>query len=200
MAIEVDRLEEIVLELLTRPGHEKVRGLLYKLFTDGLEAKSRDIDFEQQLVEISGRIDALLGRTVIEVKSDLRRESYQAQLARYLKDKKASTGSEFVGICTDGASFYVHQLSPDGETLEKLGEFTPKADEPHKLLSWLESVVALHDKLPPDVERIKLELGRDSVLYQRAAPPARAVGAAGGQSGSHAQAPVVGQAATRRLR
>lgn len=168
MAIERERLEEIIAELLTRPGHEKVRSLLYKLFTDGLEARSRDIDFEQQLVEISGRIDALLGRTIIEVKSDLRREAYEAQLAKYLTDKKVSTGSDFVGICTDGATFYVHQLAEDGSRLEKLGDFTPKLDEPHRLLAWLESVVALHDKLPPDVERIKIELGRESVLYQRA--------------------------------
>lgn len=166
--LDRDRLEEIIAELLTRPGHEKVRSLLYKLFTDGLDAKSRDIDFEQQLVEISGRIDALLGRTVIEVKSDLRREKYEAQLARYLTDKKASTGGDYVGICTDGAIFFVHQMAADGETLERLGEFAPKIDQPQRLLSWLESVVALHDKLPPDVERIKIELGRESVLYQRA--------------------------------
>ena len=163
-----EKLEEIVTELLTRPGHEKVRSLLYTLFVDGLEAKSRDIDFEQQLVEISGRIDALLGRTVIEVKSDLRKESYEAQLAKYLKDKKASTGQDFIGICTDGAIFYVRELADDAENLRVLGEFTPKAEEPRKLLAWLESAVALHDQLPPDIERIKIELGRESVLYQRA--------------------------------
>lgn len=163
-----EQLEEIVAELITRPGHEKVRSLVYKLFTDGLEAKSRDIDFEEQLVEISGRIDALLGRTVIEIKSDLRKETYEAQLTKYLTDKKASTGADYIGICTDGATFHVHQMGSDGLTIEKLGEFTPKLDEPIKLLSWLESVVALHDKLPPDIERIKIELGRESVLYQRA--------------------------------
>jgi hypothetical protein len=67
-----DDLLSIVSELATRPGHEKVRGLLFKLLTDGLGAKSADITFEHQTFEIRGRIDALLGRTVIEVKSDLR--------------------------------------------------------------------------------------------------------------------------------
>ena len=166
--LSIAQLEEIVAELLTRPGHEKVRSLIYKLLTDGLEAKSRDITFEEQLFEVRGRIDALLGRTVIEVKSDLRREAFESQLAKYLRDKKASTGADFIGICTDGATFSVHQLADDEETLDRLGEFTPKVDAPAKLLTWLESVVALHDKLPPDVERIKIELGRDAVLYQRA--------------------------------
>lgn len=192
-----EQLEEIVAELVSRPGHEKVRSLIYKLFTDGLEAKSRDIDFEQQLVEISGRIDALLGRTVIEIKSDLRKETYEAQLAKYLTDKKASTGGDYVGICTDGATFHVHQMGSDGLSIEKLSEFTPKLDEPHKLLSWLESVVALHDKLPPDVERIKIELGRESVLYQRALRLLRALWA---RQASHPEVALKRQLWDRLLR
>jgi hypothetical protein len=44
-----NQLKEIVSELLTRPGHEKVRGDLLRLLTDGLGAASTDITFEQQL-------------------------------------------------------------------------------------------------------------------------------------------------------
>ena len=100
MALDGNSLQEIVAELVLRPGHEKVRGLLYKLLTDGLGAKSADVTFEHQTFEIRGRIDALLGRTVIELKSDLRRESFETQLASYLKDRRNLTGEDFVGIAT----------------------------------------------------------------------------------------------------
>ena len=51
---------ELVSELATRPGHEKVRALLHRLLVDGLGADSRDIDFEKPVPEVHGRIDALL--------------------------------------------------------------------------------------------------------------------------------------------
>ncbi|MDE0165822.1 MAG: hypothetical protein OXH92_02280 [Bryobacterales bacterium] len=64
----------MVSELALRSGHEKVRALLHRLLVDDLGANSRDIDFEKPAPEVRGRIDALLGRTVFELKSDLRRE------------------------------------------------------------------------------------------------------------------------------
>lgn len=64
----------LVSELALRSGHEKVRALLHRLLVDDLGANSRDIDFEKPAPEVRGRIDALLGRTVFELKSDLRRE------------------------------------------------------------------------------------------------------------------------------
>jgi hypothetical protein len=60
--LTIDQLEEVVVELLTRPGHEKVRTLVSKLLTDGLEAKFGYISFEHQTMIVRGRIDALLGR------------------------------------------------------------------------------------------------------------------------------------------
>lgn len=168
MALTLDQLEEIISELVTRPGHEKVRSLVYKLLTDGLGAQSRDVSFEHQTIEVRGRIDALLGRTVIEVKSDLRKEVFEKQLTTYLKDRRAQTGQDYVGIVADGASFSAHELTKDSDGLELLGEFKPSIENPHALLNWLESVVALQDRLSPEVERIKQELGRESVLYPRA--------------------------------
>ncbi|MBL0924257.1 MAG: N-6 DNA methylase [Sphingomonadaceae bacterium] len=171
MVLSEKQLQEIVAELLTRPKHEKVRSLLYKLLTDGLGATSSDIDFEKNTedrIEVRGRIDALLGRTVIEIKSDLRRESFENQLAGYLRERRSVTGSDFVGIVTDGATFGVYELGDDDQSLIALGDYTPNVDAPFKLLRWLESVVALQDRLHPDIPRIRLELGRESVLYHRA--------------------------------
>ena len=105
-------LREIVLELLSRPTHEKVRALVHRLLTDGLGAKSTEIEFERSLPEVHGRTDALLGYTIFEFKTDLRRETKAAEeeLTRYLTDRERQTGERFVGIATDGATFVPYEL------------------------------------------------------------------------------------------
>ena len=61
---------------------------------DGLGADSNDIDFERPPPEVQGRIGALLGQTVFELKSDLRRERSDAEngLTRYLSEREESIG------------------------------------------------------------------------------------------------------------
>ena len=135
MALATERVREIVHELLTRPGHEKVRSLLYVLLTEGLDVPSSDIDFEKALPEVHGRADALLGRTVIEFKSDLRRErdSAEEELTRYLSQREAKTRERFVGIATDGAQFLTYELR--GNVLQQLRDaYVPSRDEPRALL------------------------------------------------------------------
>jgi hypothetical protein len=107
MPITQAELEAVVAELARRPGHEKVRALLHRLLTGALGARSEQIAFEQALPEVRGRVDALLGRTLIEIKADLRREraAAEAQLARYLPEREGATGQRYVGLATDGARF-----------------------------------------------------------------------------------------------
>jgi hypothetical protein len=161
-------LQALVSELIGKPGHTKVGALIHRLLTDGLGADSTAINFELPLPEVHGRTDALLGRTVFEIKSDLRRELKDAetQLANYLPDRERVTRQRFVGIASDGAEFRVYMIR--NSALELLGTFKPKVEEPHGLLGWLESVVLLNQELPPDVESIRRELGRDSIHYHRA--------------------------------
>ena len=71
MPLSTERLREIVLELASRPKHEKVRALVLSLLVDGLGASSTEVDFERSVPEVHGRIDALLGRTVFEFKSEI---------------------------------------------------------------------------------------------------------------------------------
>jgi len=54
MALSKERPAEIVAELLSRPGHEKVRVLVSELLVSGLGARSADIDFERPLPEVRG--------------------------------------------------------------------------------------------------------------------------------------------------
>lgn len=70
MALSARRLTEIVVELASRPGHEKIRALMFELLVYGLGANSTDIEFERHMPEVRGRLDALLGQTVFEFKRD----------------------------------------------------------------------------------------------------------------------------------
>ena len=162
-------LTSTIAELVIRPGHEKVRVLVHRLLTDGLGVASRDIDFEKSVPEVHGRIDALLGRSVLEFKSDLRAERGDAedQLARYLGDRERATRQRYVGVATDGAAFTAYERDKDG-VLRELARHTTSTDDTHALLAWLQSVLAVGDELAPEPERVRRELGRDSPAYRRA--------------------------------
>ena len=158
----------LVSELAARPGHEKVRALLHRLLVGGLGADSRDIDFEKPAPEVRGRIDALLGRTVFELKSDLRRERGDAEdgLTRYLAEREGQTGEKYVGIATDGADFIAFFLRR-GRVVE-VGAHRTEPDTPRDLLVWLQGAVAVGDGLPPDPHTVKGEFGRESLAARRA--------------------------------
>jgi len=159
------RLREIVSELASRPRHEKVRALVYELLVNGLGAKSTELDFERQVSEVHGRIDALLGRTLFEFKSDLRREQRDAEskLPGYLAQREADTGLHFVAVTTDGATFIPYELR--GGKLTQFEPFITATDKPHELVAWLSSVVAIDVDLEPNSEVVQRELGRSSLAY-----------------------------------
>ena len=170
-------LSELVVELASRPGHEKVRVLLHRLLVDGLGADSQDIYFERPVPEARGRIDALLGRTVFELKPDLRRERKDAEkgLTRYLSEREGQTGEKYVGIATDGADFIAFFLK-NGSVVE-VGAHRTYPEKPlaralisgrDSLTAWLQGVVAIGDSLPPTPHAIKREFGRDSLAAKRA--------------------------------
>ena len=163
-----DTLSDTVRELSGKPGHEKVRALVYRLLTDALNAPSEGILFEQRMPEVRGRVDALVGRTLIEVKSDLKREESdaEAQLARYLPQRESETGQRYVGIATDGALFRAYEMR--GDELTRLTEHKPDRNKPYQTPIWLDGVVAVRDQLPADAPNILAELGRESTAFARA--------------------------------
>lgn len=162
-------LASVVAELATRPGHEKVRTLVDRLLVDELGVPSRDITFERSVREVRGRIDALLGRTVLEFKSDLRKEQSDAErkLGRYLGDRERQTGQRYVGIATDGLTFLAYARFAEG-AINEISRHSASLDQPSSLLAWLQSVLAVGDELPPTPEHVRRELGRDSPAYRRA--------------------------------
>lgn len=168
MTLSPRRLTEIVLELVGRPGHEKIRALMYELLVYGLGASSTDIHFERPLPEVHGRLDALLGQTVFEFKRDLRRERRIAEeeLGRYLPQRECETGERFIGIATDGALFQPYET--DGGGLVALPSYQPSVDDPGALLVWLDAAVSLQPDLVPNPAVVRVEIGRESLAYRRA--------------------------------
>ena len=163
-----EQLNEIVHGLSRRPGHETVRADVRQLLIDGLLVPRDDVQLEKHIPEVRGRIDALLGRTVVEIKSDLRRESTDAQeqLTRYIKQRQDDSGERYVGIATDGADFVSYELRNDG--LRELGTYKTDTADPDGLLSWLRPAVAAGEDLPPEPEAVVRELGRLSLAWNRA--------------------------------
>ena len=157
-----------VAELARRPGHEKVRALCHRLLVEGLGVASGDIDFEKPAPEVRGRIDALLGRTVFEFKSDLRRERRDAEagLARYLAQREDRTGDRYVGIAADGADFVA--FFRRGGAVVEAGSCRADPEAPRDLLAWLQGAVAVGEGLPPDPHTVAREFGRGSLTALRA--------------------------------
>ena len=163
-----DQLAEHLRRLAAKPGHETVRVLLHRILTDRLGAHAPDIRLEERVPEVRGRIDALVGRTVIEIKSDLAREFADAeeQLARYLPEKRRQTGQPYVGLATDGALFRAYEMH--GDALALIGERKTKPAAAAGTAVWLESVLATRERLPADATAIVANLGRDSTAFARA--------------------------------
>ena len=166
--LTADERSALVAELAARPGHEKVRALLHRLLVEDLGADSRAIDFEKPAPEVRGRIDALLGRTVFELKSDLRRERKDAEegLARYLAERESRTGETYVGIATDGADFVAFLLK--GGVPVEIGACRTDIREPRALAAWLQGAVATGENLLPDPHTVEREFGRESLAARRA--------------------------------
>ena len=168
MPLSPESLAELAQHLATRPGHEAVRVGVSRLLVDGLGARPGDVLFEQPVKEVRGRVDALVGRTVFEFKSNLRRERADAeeQLTRYLTEREAATRERYTGVATDGAAFIVYDLQ--GGQLTALQEFRTETETPHGLLLKLSSVVVAADEVPPEPDLVSAQLGRGSVAWIRA--------------------------------
>ena len=58
------------------------------------------LEFERRVPEVRGRLDALIGRTVFEAKSDLDKEwaDVERKMPDYLADRERAEGEHFIGI------------------------------------------------------------------------------------------------------
>jgi hypothetical protein len=161
--------------LASRPGHDEVKADFRDLLVREFDAELGALDFERRVPEVRGRLDALIGRTVFEAKSDLDREwaDVERRMPAYLADREREEGERFTGIASDGRKWAVFELA-DG-VLVRVKETLLDPEKPEAFLAWLDGAVALKASLPTDPLTIKAELGQDSLAYRIADRGLRAV-------------------------
>jgi hypothetical protein len=153
--------------LAAKPGHEEVRADFRQLLTGEFGAELSEIDFEHPVIEVRGRLDALIGRTIFEAKRNLARElgDVERRMPDYLAAREQKEGEKFVGIASDGRQWIAYEL--EGGKLVKIKETLLDPEKPVVFLAWLDGVVALKASLPPEPLTIQAELGQDSVAFRR---------------------------------
>ena len=164
-----DRLPEIVRSMAARPRHEALRGLVTELLREGFGAAFSELEHERYLVDNSGRVDVAWGATVIELKTDLRREERDvvARMPDYLADAcgRSAPGRTTVGLATDGATLLAYAL--DRGALAQIGRYDVEPDHPERLLSWLEPLLAPVPEVMPTPIAVALTFGRYSLAFGR---------------------------------
>jgi SAM-dependent methyltransferase len=165
-----ERLPELVCALASRPRHEALRGHMTELLRSGFDAPYDEIAHEVYLLDGSGRIDTLWGATVIELKSDLRRElpDVLARLPDYLADAAARSRSPrpVTGLATDGATFIAYVLREGA--LAELARYATDPARPNELVAWLEPLLTDRPDLLPEPRAVVQAFGRASLTFGRA--------------------------------
>ncbi len=159
---------EILSHLSGRPGHDEVKADFRALLVEEFQVELSALEFERRVPEVRGRLDAIIGRTVFEAKSDLDREWQDVvrRMPDYLADREREERQRFVGIASDGYKWAAFELREGA--LVKIKETVLDPARAEVFLAWLDGVVALKGSLPPDALTVRSELGRESIAYRRA--------------------------------
>ena len=160
-----ENLTEQIIKLQSKPGHETVKCLLRDVLKEQLGATDNEIALEDNLkIVCKGRIDTLWGRTIFEIKSDLKKEESDAenQIKKYIQSKETETREKYVGIATDGQKYIAYCLLND--TLKEINQFTLKKSKTSDFIQWLESVILIKSQLEATPEIICKEIGQESPL------------------------------------
>ena len=154
---------DLLRHLASRPGHDEVKADFRQLLVAEFGVELNALEFERRVPEVRGRLDALVGRTVFEAKSDLDREwqDVERRMPDYLSDRERDEGERYVGIASDGHKWAVFEL--DAGRLVVVRRTTLDPGRHDEFLAWLDGALALKSSLPPDPLTIRAELGHDSV-------------------------------------
>lgn len=157
--------------LAGRPRHEALRGHVTELLRSGSGASYEEIEHETYLLDNRGRIDTLWGATVIELKSDLRRETKDvlARMPDYLEEaaRRARGDRPVTGLATDGAAFIAYALRD--KKLVELARHDIDPERPDELMAWLEPLLSERPDLPPEPRAVAQAFGRGSLTFAQPA-------------------------------
>ena len=156
------RTIDLLRHLAGRPGHDEVKADFRQLLVEDFGVELGALEFERRVPEVRGRLDAIIGRTVFEAKSDLDREwqDVERRMPDYLADREREEKEQFVGVASDGQRWAVFEL--EAGRLVTVKRTTLDAERPDEFLAWLDGAVALRSSIPPDPLTIQAELGKDS--------------------------------------
>jgi hypothetical protein len=116
------------------------------------------------------RIDVEAGCAAIEVKKSLGSKTVfdaaVVQLAGYVKQRTEERGQHYVGVLTDGKTWVLFHLEPDGDLAEVSRLELTGGEDAARLASWLETVLATTDKIKPTPKEIIRRLGSASPATQ----------------------------------
>jgi SAM-dependent methyltransferase len=159
---------DLLHDLARRPGHNEVQADFRELMVAEFGVERNNVDLERRVPEVRGRLDALIGRTVFEAKSNLDREwsDVERRMPDYLADREREEHEHFVGLASDGLKWVV--VERDGKKLVEVKRTALDPEKSDLFLAWLDGALALKASLPPDPLTIHAELGHDSVAYHRA--------------------------------
>ena len=159
---------DLLRHLAGRPGHDEVKADFRQLLIEEFGVELHVLDFERRVPEVKGRLDALIGRTILEAKKNLDQEwaDVLRRMPDYLADREREEREKFVGIASDGLKWVVFERS--GGELVKVKETILDPDKAETFLAWLDGAIALKSALPPDPLTVRIELGGDSVAFRRA--------------------------------
>ncbi len=156
--------------MASRPRHEALRVLVAELLREGFGAAFSETEHERYLVDNSGRVDVAWGATVIELKTDLRREERDvvARMPDYLADAalRSPANRTTVGLATDGATFFAYTLHQG--VLSPIGRYEVQIEHPERLLGWLEPLLSPVPEVAPTAIAVALAFGRHSLAFGRA--------------------------------
>lgn len=141
------------------------------LLTADLGLDPADVVVDLEVPAGGGRIDILIGRTVIEVKRDLTIPGVQSdalqQLAGYLRARRTSTGGFPLGVLTDGVRWDFTQLAADDTpTVISTLEAPTTGHDPDVLIGWLRAIVGRTPPVPPTPTAIEERFGAGSLAHQ----------------------------------
>lgn len=135
----------------------------------GLDEDDLEILLEASAGE-GRRIDIEAGCTVIEVKRTIRPgkrfDAAVEQLSRYVRHHTEERLERHVGILTDGCSWILFHLKPDGALAEVNRVEVHGSRDGGRLSDWLETVIATRERIVPTPAEIVKRLGANSAAAQ----------------------------------
>lgn len=132
-----------------------------------LEEEDLSVHLEAQVGD-GRRIDVEVGATVIEVKRDLRsqrvRRDAEIQLSGYLQTRGEQTRLRYVGVLTDGTTWYCYHII--GTEITEVTSISIEHTCAESLIVWLEGILATTSGIIPTAQVIEQQLGAESVSYK----------------------------------